>query len=192
MLGLEAGLAQLVRLLGSEDEARAFCSGSSVPASQLEDILEEAAGRAAGVALVLVSAEGVHCSVVLVHSRVLPVVPASVERCSPFLSQDEGHIPLSLSYASALDSRSYSVHACPLRHKNGCDHAFDRVSGDAHASVFAHENACVHESVYVGWAGVTRLLAEDMIAPREWNVLSCSSGAGGEGSLRLPARGRQG
>lgn len=192
MLGLEAGLAQPVHLLGSEDEARAFCSGPSAPANQLEDILEEVAGRVAGVALVLVSVEEVHCSVVLEHLRVLPVVPASVERCSPSLSQDEGHIPLSLSYASALDSRSYSVHACPLRHKNGCDHAFDRVSGDAHASVFAHENACVHGSVCVGWAGVNRPLARDRIAPRERNVLSCSSGVGGAGSLRLPAQGRQG
>ena len=166
MLGLEAGLAQQVHLLGLEDEARAFCSGPSAPANQLEDILEGVAGRVAGVALGLISVKGVRCSVVPEHSQVLPVVPASVERCSPFLSQDEGHILLSPSYASALDSRSYSVHACPLRHKNGYDHAFDRGSGDA------HENAGAHGSVCAGSAGVNRLLAEDRIAPRGGNALS--------------------
>jgi hypothetical protein len=172
VLGLEPGLDLQVHWLGSEAGVQVFCSGPSAPASLLEGILEAVAGKVAAVALAQVSVKEERCSVAPEHSRVPLVVPSSVERYSPFPFQDEGHIPLSPSYASALGSRSYGVHACPPRHKNGSGHAFDRESGDVHGSVFAHENACVHENVCVGWAGVNRPLAEDRIPPREGTALS--------------------
>lgn len=174
VLGPGVGLALVVQRLGSEVlEEEGLCFEPNVPASLSVDILVEAVGTVEVAALALVSVQEEHCSVSLVHSQVLLVVPATAGHCSLFLFLDEGHIPPSPVCACDLCCHFYIVRAFLLHHKNGYGHAFDRASGDDHGSLFGHE------SVFDGSGVGIRLLATDRIPLPEEIVLSCTFGAGG-------------
>ena len=114
-----------------------FCSGTSAQAIQLVGILQAAAVMEAAAALVLVSVKEEYCSVVQAPAQVRPAEPAWVVHCSPSPYLAEGRILLSHVCASALDSRFYNVHACPLRHTNDCGHACAHGNGGVRGSVFA-------------------------------------------------------